>query len=59
MARPARLSTPIGDELQVSEGMLEDIDLKETAIVQLERIGFARIEAVPEDGPVEMLFLHG
>jgi hypothetical protein len=39
--------------------MLEDIDLKETAIVQLERIGFARIEAVPEDGLVEMLFLHG
>jgi glutamyl-tRNA synthetase len=59
MARPARLSTPIGDELQVSEGMLENIDLKEKSIVQLERVGFARIETIPEDGPVEMLFLHG
>ena len=59
MARPARLSTPIGEKLQVSEGMLEDIDLKETSIVQLERVGFARIESIPEDGPVEMLFLHG
>lgn len=59
MARPARLSTPIGDEIQVSEGMLEDIDLKEKSIVQLERVGFARIETIPEDGPVELLFLHG
>ncbi len=59
MARPASLTTPVGDELLISEGMLEDVDLEEGAILQLERIGFARIEAVPDNGPVELLYLHG
>ncbi len=59
MARSARLTTPLGDALEISEGMLENVDLEEGAIIQLERIGFARIEAVADTGPVELLYLHG
>jgi len=59
MARPAVLTTPVENELRITEGLLEDFDLCEGAIVQLERIGFARIEVVPANGPVELLYLHG
>ena len=59
MARKARLTRGIGHDLVVEEGMLEGFELVEGAIVQLERVGFARIESLPEDGPVELLFLHG
>ena len=59
MARKARLTRGIGHDLVVEEGMLEGFELVEGAIVQLERVGFARIESLPDDGPVERLFLHG
>ena len=59
MARKARLTRGIGHDLVVEEGMLEGFELVEGAIVQLERVGFARIESLPDDGPVELLFLHG
>ena len=59
MARKARLTRVIGHDLVVEEGMLEGFELVEGAIVQLERVGFARIESLPDDGPVELLFLHG
>lgn len=59
MARKARLTKGIGHDLVVEEGMLEGFELVEGAIVQLERVGFARIETLPDDGPVELLFLHG
>ena len=59
MARKARLTKGIGHDLVVEEGMLEGFELVEGAIVQLERVGFARIESLPDDGPVELLFLHG
>jgi len=59
MARKARLTRGIGHDLVVEEGMLEGFELVEGALVQLERVGFARIESLPDDGPVELLFLHG
>ena len=59
MARKARLTRGIGHDLVVEEGMIEGFELVEGALVQLERVGFARIESLPDDGPVELLFLHG
>ena len=59
MARKALLTRGIGHDLVVEEGMLEGFELTEGAIVQLERVGFARIESLPDDGPVGLLFLHG
>ncbi len=59
MGRPARLSRPEGDEICIESGILEDVDLEEGAIIQLERVGFARIDSIPTDGLVELLYLHG
>ena len=56
--RIARLTTPSGDGFRIDDGLIENVDLVEGAIVQLERVGFARIESIPENGPVELLFLH-
>tara|TARA_A100001035_G_scaffold104272_1_gene81759 strand:- start:1544 stop:3259 length:1716 start_codon:yes stop_codon:yes gene_type:complete len=58
-SRMARLTTPLGTEFRIDEGLIENIDLVEGEILQLERVGFAKIEKVPENGPVELLFLHG
>ena len=55
----ARLTTPLGTEFRIDEGLIENIDLVEGEILQLERVGFAKIEKVPENGAVELLFLHG
>ena len=58
-SRMARLTTPLGTEFRIDEGLIENIDLVEGEILQLERVGFAKIEKVPENGAVELLFLHG
>ncbi len=58
-SRIASLTSPSGEGFRIDDGLLENVDLVEGAIVQLERVGFARIEKIPENGPVEMLFLHG
>tara|TARA_Y100000287_G_scaffold178940_1_gene172152 strand:- start:795 stop:1673 length:879 start_codon:yes stop_codon:yes gene_type:complete len=58
-SRVAVLTTPLGSEFRIDEGLIENIDLVEGEILQLERVGFAKIECVPESGPVELLFLHG
>ena len=34
-------------------------DISEGTIYQLERVGFAKIEKIPNIGPVEMVWLHG
>ena len=58
-SRKARLTSPSGSGFRIDEGLIENIDLVEGAIVQLERVGFARIEKIPENGPVDLLYLHG
>ena len=58
-SRVAVLTTPLGSEFRIDEGLIENIDLVEGEVLQLERVGFAKIECVPESGPVELLFLHG
>ena len=58
-SRMARLTSPSGNGFRVDEGLIENIDLVEGSIIQLERVGFARIEKIPENGPVDLLYLHG
>ena len=58
-SRVAVLTTPLGSEFRIDEGLIENIDLVEGEVLQLERVGFAKIECVPDSGPVELLFLHG
>ena len=58
-SRMARLTSPSGNGFRVDEGLIENIDLVEGSIIQLERVGFARIEEIPENGPVDLLYLHG
>tara|TARA_B100001250_G_scaffold13861_1_gene12103 strand:- start:724 stop:894 length:171 start_codon:yes stop_codon:yes gene_type:complete len=55
----ARLTSPSGSGFRVEEGLIENFELVEGAIVQLERVGFAIIEKIPENGPVDLLYLHG
>ena len=58
-SRMARLTSPSGSGFRVEEGLIENFELVEGAIVQLERVGFAIIEKIPENGPVDLLYLHG
>ena len=58
-SRMARLTSPSGSGFRVEEGLIENFELVEGTIVQLERVGFARIEKIPENGPVDLLYLHG
>ena len=58
-SRTARLTSPSGNGFRVDEGLIENIDLVEGSIIQLERVGFARIEKIPENGPVDLLYLNG
>ena len=55
----ARLTSPSGNEFRIDEGLIENIDLVEGSIIQLERVGFARIVKIPENGPIDLLYLHG
>lgn len=58
-SREACLITPSNDGFKTDEGFIENIDLVEGMILQLERVGFARIEKIPENGAIELLYLHG
>ena len=58
-SREACLITPSNDGFKTEEGFIENIDLVEGMILQLERVGFARIEKIPENGSIELLYLHG
>ena len=59
MAISATLTRNKGDSLVIEEGLIENFELNEGAVIQLERVGFARIESVQEDGKVNLLYLHG
>ncbi|MBT92778.1 MAG: glutamate--tRNA ligase [Euryarchaeota archaeon] len=58
MAREAELSIPHGMELRSVNGMIEDYELKIGQIIQLERVGFAKIESLTDDLPVKLIWLH-
>tara|TARA_Y100000996_G_scaffold109754_1_gene81135 strand:- start:28626 stop:30356 length:1731 start_codon:yes stop_codon:yes gene_type:complete len=59
ISREAVLEIPQADEIQKVSGVIEDYELVEGMIVQLERIGFARIKKIPNNGPIMMSWLHG
>tara|TARA_B100001245_G_scaffold89070_1_gene64249 strand:+ start:168 stop:824 length:657 start_codon:yes stop_codon:yes gene_type:complete len=59
MTREAELAIPAGDELHKQIGVLEDFELEVGDTYQLERVGFARLEELPESGPAKLVWLHG
>ena len=59
ISREAVLEIPQADEIQEVSGVIEDYELVEGMIVQLERIGFARVKKIPNNGPIMMSWLHG
>ncbi|MEC7744165.1 MAG: glutamate--tRNA ligase [Candidatus Thermoplasmatota archaeon] len=59
IAREAVLEIPEGDEIRRVSGVIENIDLAEGMVVQLERVGFAKIGEIPSSGAIVMSWLHG
>ena len=59
MANPAVLLLEENGKLVAAEGMLEDNTYPEGTIVQLERMGFAILEGLDENGVRQMVRLHG
>ena len=59
ISREAVLEIPQADEIQKVSGVIEDYELVEGMIVQLERVGVARIKKMPNNGPIMMSWLHG
>ena len=57
MSRKAILSIPDGEEISEEQGLVEDFDLREGAVYQFERVGFARLESI-ENEVVRLLWLH-
>ncbi|MAV60704.1 MAG: glutamate--tRNA ligase [Marine Group II euryarchaeote MED-G38] len=58
-SRDAILYIPSEKDVLIQEGLLEMKDISEGMICQLERVGFAKIEKIPNTGPIEMIWLHG
>ena len=58
IAKKAILTIPKGNEIIIQEGMMEDIEIMKNSIVQLERVGYAKIESNNDD-VVKLLWLHG
>jgi len=59
IAREAELVTPTGDGLVTQTGVLEDFELVVGETYQLERVGYARLEELSEDGLAKLVWLHG
>jgi len=59
MAQPAVLLLEQDGELVTACGLLETNDYPDGTIVQLERMGFAILEGVEDDGARRLVRLHG
>ena len=57
-SREAILYVPDKEEIFIHKGIIEKENISEGTIYQLERVGFVKIEKVPSEGPVEMVWLH-
>ena len=57
-SREAILYVPDKEEIIIHKGLIEKDDILEGKIYQLERVGFVKIEKIPSNGPVEMVWLH-
>jgi len=58
ISREAVLEIPQMDEILKVSGVIEDYELVEGMVVQLERIGFAKIREIPNNGAIVMSWLH-
>jgi len=58
MGREAKLNRPEGKSIISESGLLEDFELEVGKVYQLERVGFAKLEELPENGPASLLWLH-
>tara|TARA_B100000902_G_scaffold5027_2_gene6465 strand:+ start:5230 stop:6954 length:1725 start_codon:yes stop_codon:yes gene_type:complete len=59
MAINAILHIPNGNHIDSVKGLLENYEIKEGMVLQLERVGFAKIVSVDVNEHVEMIYLHG
>ncbi|DAC42669.1 MAG TPA: glutamate--tRNA ligase [Candidatus Thalassarchaeaceae archaeon] len=48
-----------GNEIDNVVGMIENIDVKAGQTLQLERMGFAKVERISDSGKVSLIWLHG
>ena len=58
IAKKAILTIPKDNQIIIQEGMMEDIQIIKNNVVQLERVGYAKIES-NDDGVIKLLWLHG
>lgn len=58
IAKKAILTIPKDNEIVIQEGMMEDIQIIKNNVVQLERVGYAKIES-NDDDVIKLLWLHG
>ncbi len=56
--QPVSMLSTNGDLLEMIEGVLESHDHVAGTVVQLERVGYARLEST-EDGGMQLIHLHG
>ncbi len=57
VGKKAVLTIPKGNEIIIEEGFMENVEIKKNDIVQLERVGYAKIES--NEDIVKLLWLHG
>ena len=58
IAKKAILTIPKDNQIIIQEGMMEDFQIIKNNVVQLERVGYAKIES-NDDGVIKLLWLHG
>jgi len=58
MGREAVLHRPDGRLISSEIGLLEDFELQVGETYQLERVGFAILEELPDKGPAKLIWLH-
>ena len=58
LGREAVLHIPEGEDVLAIEGLIENYELRVGNVYQLERVGFAVLEELAEDGIVKLVWLH-
>ena len=56
--KPATLSIPEGENLTIQNGLIESGEYSVGDILQLERVGFARITEIPNKLEMKLVYLH-
>ncbi|MEC7688971.1 MAG: hypothetical protein VX514_07970, partial [Candidatus Thermoplasmatota archaeon] len=56
--QPAILSLVKGDDIIKQKGMIETGQYSKGDILQLERVGFARITEISNDSVIKLIYLH-